>query len=94
MRYPRVEARDDECAKRLAKRTLTNLYNERPAWLANAHAKLDSAVAHAYGFPVDLTDEQILDRLLALNQQRIADEKPATKKQPRVSRAKTDEEFV
>jgi MmeI, C-terminal domain len=94
VRYPRVEARDDDCAKKLAKRTLTNLYNERPAWLANAHAKLDSAVAHAYGFPVDLTDEQILERLLALNQQRAADEKPATKKQPRVSRAKTDEEFV
>jgi hypothetical protein len=94
VRYPRVEARDDDCAKKLAKRTLTNLYNERPAWLANAHAKLDRAVAHAYGFPVDLTDEQILERLLALNQQCIVDQKPATKKQPRVSRAKTDEEFV
>jgi hypothetical protein len=94
VRYPRVEARDDDCTKKLAKRTLTNLYNERPAWLANAHAKLDAAVAQAYGFPVDLTDEQILERLLALNQQRIVDQKPATKKQPRVSRAKTDEEFV
>jgi hypothetical protein len=94
VRYPRVEARDDDCARKLAKRTLTNLYNERPAWLANAHAKLDAAVAQAYGFPVDLTDEQILERLLALNQQRAVDEKPATKKQPRGSRAKTDEEFV
>jgi len=94
VRYPRVEARDDGCEKKLAKRTLTNLYNERPAWLANTHAKLDAAVAQAYGFPVDLTDEQILERLLALNQQRIVDEKPATKKQPRGSRAKTDEEFV
>jgi type II restriction/modification system DNA methylase subunit YeeA len=92
--YPRLEPRDDERAKKLAKRTLTNLYNERPAWLANAHAKLDAAVAAAYGFPVDLTDEQILERLLALNQQRVLAEKPATKKQPRVSRAKTDEEFV
>ncbi len=92
VRYPRIEPRDEECAKKLAKRTLTNLYNERPAWLAQAHAKLDAAVAHAYGFPVDLTDEQILERLLALNQQRIADEK--AKKQPRVSRAKTEEEFV
>jgi hypothetical protein len=94
VRYARLEPRDSDCAKKLAKRTLTNLYNERPAWLANAHAKLNSAVAHAYGFPVDLTDEQILERLLALNQQRVVDEKPATKKQPRVSRAKTDEEFV
>jgi type II restriction/modification system DNA methylase subunit YeeA len=94
VRYPRLEPRDDDCAKKLAKRTLTNLYNERPTWLANAHAKLDSAVAHAYGFPINLTDEQILERLLALNQQRAADEKRATKKPPRVSRAKTDEELV
>lgn len=47
VRYARGEARDDDCAKKLAKRTLTNLYNERPAWLANAHTKLDRAVAHA-----------------------------------------------
>jgi len=94
VRYARGEARDDDCAKKLAKRTLTNLYNERPAWLANAHTKLDRAVAHAYDFPVDLSDERILERLLALNQQRIVDEKTATKKQPRGSRAKTDEEFV
>ena len=94
VRYPRLEPRDDECAKKLAKRTFTNLYNERPAWLANAHAKLDTAVAAAYGFPVDLTDEQILERLLALNQQRVLAEKRATKKQLRVSRVKTDEEFV
>ena len=49
-------------------RTLTNLYNARPTWLANCHAKLDAAVAAAYGFPTDLTDEAILERLLALNQ--------------------------
>ncbi len=50
------------------KRTLTNLYNAHPAWLANCHAKLDAAVAAAYGWPADLTDEAILERLLALNQ--------------------------
>jgi type II restriction/modification system DNA methylase subunit YeeA len=93
-RYPRLESRNDDCAKKLAKRTLTNLYNERPTWLANAHAKLDVAIAHAYGFPVDLTDEQIVERLLALNQQRTVNEEPATKKQPRGSRAKTGDEFV
>jgi hypothetical protein len=96
VRYPRVEPRDDDCAEKLAKRTLTNLYNERPAWLANAHAKLDAAVAQAYGFPVDLTDEQILERLLALNQQRAADENsaqiPLAKK--RSSRQKTEDELV
>ncbi|MDP2794549.1 MAG: hypothetical protein Q8O25_10805 [Sulfurisoma sp.] len=32
------------------KRTLTNLYNARPAWLANAHKALDAAVAAAYGW--------------------------------------------
>jgi hypothetical protein len=40
---------------------------ERPAWLANAHAVLDAAVFAAYGWPADLTDAAILDRLLALN---------------------------
>jgi hypothetical protein len=37
----------------LKKRTLTNLYNERPAWLDNAHRDLDAAVAAAYGWPAD-----------------------------------------
>ncbi len=51
----------------LAKRTLTNLYNQRPTWLANAHADLDAAVFAAYGWPANLTDTEILERLLALN---------------------------
>jgi hypothetical protein len=74
VRYPRLVACDAECAVRLKVRTLTKLYNERPAWLANCHAKLDAAVAAAYGWPADLTDEAILERLLALNQ--AATEKP------------------
>jgi type II restriction/modification system DNA methylase subunit YeeA len=49
------------------KRTLTNLYNARPTWLDLAHKKLDAAVFAAYGWPHDLSDEQILERLLALN---------------------------
>jgi len=48
-------------------RTLTNLYNERPTWLDLAHRKLDEAVFDAYGWPHDLSDEDILARLLALN---------------------------
>jgi hypothetical protein len=59
----------------LAKRTLTNLYNQRPAWLAQAHAALDRAVAAAYGWPEDpatLPDDELLRRLLALNRQRAA----------------------
>lgn len=61
-------------ASELRRRTLTNLYNENPTWLRNAHAKLDAAVADAYGWPHDLSDEQILDRLLALNLERAAEE--------------------
>jgi hypothetical protein len=51
----------------LASRTLTKLYNQRPTWLANAHASLDAAVLAAYGWPADLPDDEILARLLALN---------------------------
>jgi type II restriction/modification system DNA methylase subunit YeeA len=54
----------------LKKRTLTNLYNERPAWLANAHRKLDDAVFAAYNWPADLADDDLLARLLALNRER------------------------
>ncbi|MEI6675085.1 MAG: DNA methyltransferase [Verrucomicrobiota bacterium] len=68
VRYPRLVARDAACAARLKERTLTKLYNVRPAWLAACHAKLDTAVAAAYGWPADLTDEAILENLLALNQ--------------------------
>lgn len=56
----------------LKKRTLTNLYNERPTWLDLAHRKLDRAVLDAYGWPHDLGDEEILTRLLALNLERAA----------------------
>ena len=56
----------------LRKRTLTNLYNERPTWLQMAHRKLDDAVLNAYGWPRDLADEEILARLLALNLERAA----------------------
>ena len=78
VRYPRIVPRDDTCAARLKKRTLTNLYNERPAWLAACHEKLDAAVAAAYGWPADLSDEAILERLLALNleQARLGAGKP------------------
>lgn len=59
--------------KELAKRTLTNLYNARPAWLAQVHAALDAAVAAAYGWAdwtPELPDDEILRRLLALNRER------------------------
>ena len=59
-------------AEELKRRTLTNLYNARPAWLADAHRKLDGAVFAAYGWPSTLTDAELLERLLALNHQRAA----------------------
>jgi hypothetical protein len=97
VRYPRVEPRDDDRAKKLAKRTLTNLYNERLAWLANAHAKLDFAVAAAYAFDPDLTDEQILEKLLALNIERANDEMKSAAKQrngKKISRVKSEHEMI
>ena len=59
-------------AAELRKRTLTNLYNQRPTWLDNIHARLDAAVADAYGWPAVLADGEILERLLALNLERAA----------------------
>jgi N-6 DNA Methylase len=61
--------------KEVAKRTLTNLYNQRPAWLAQAHEKLDATVAAAYGwtdYTPAMADEEILSRLLSLNRERSA----------------------
>jgi type II restriction/modification system DNA methylase subunit YeeA len=71
--YPdRLLPLDEKAAAILKKRTLTNLYNERPAWLDHAHRDLDAAVAAAYRWPANLTDEQILERLFKLNQARAA----------------------
>ena len=54
--------------KDLKARTLTNSYNNRPQWLAHAHAVLDHAVAAAYGGSPDISDDDALAGLLALNQ--------------------------
>ena len=62
----------------LKKRTLTNLYNECPTWLVLAHEKLDRAVLDAYGWPHDLSDEELLERLLALNLKRASIKHKAT----------------
>ena len=66
--YPqRPVPRDETAAKELRKRTLTNLYNARPRWLADAHTTLDAAVATAYGWDADISDDDALRELLALN---------------------------
>ena len=66
--YPkRPVPRDEDAAKELRKRTLTNLYNARPQWLADAHASLDAAVAAAYGWSADISDDEALHELLELN---------------------------
>lgn len=75
-----VELRDgwlgaaDLAESETERRTLTNLYNQRPTWLENAHKHLDEAVFLAYGWAVDLADDEVRKRLLELNIVRVAQE--------------------
>jgi type II restriction/modification system DNA methylase subunit YeeA len=66
----RVVPVNEHAARELKKRTLTNLYNLKPQWLVQAHRKLDEAVAAAYGWDADISDDEALRRLLELNQKR------------------------
>ena len=66
--YPkRPVPRDEDAAKALKKRTLTNLYNARPQWLTDAHGALDTAVATAYGWSANISDDDAVQELLRLN---------------------------
>ena len=66
--YPkRAVATKAAPVRELRRRTLTNLYNERPRWLADAHDELDKAVAAAYGWEADFSDADALRKLLELN---------------------------
>ena len=66
--YPkRPVPRDKKTESKLKERTLTNLYNTRPQWLADAHVQLDNSVAAAYGWPANITDDAALRELLTLN---------------------------
>jgi type II restriction/modification system DNA methylase subunit YeeA len=94
VRYPRTVPKDDGCANDLRKRTLTNLYNERPAWLDLAHEKLDTVVFAAYGWSETMSDDEVLGKLLELNlsramgsnplQQSTAGPAPKTKKRAKM----------
>ena len=67
------DARNNWLGDRLDKtRTLTALYNKKPTWIEDAHRALDAAVFAAYGWKPDLTDDDLLAALLALNQERAA----------------------
>lgn len=68
--YPERVVAKKQHENDLKKRTLTNLYNENPAWLKNLHHHLDASVAAAYGWPWPLDDEEVLARLYSLNQSR------------------------
>lgn len=56
----------------LKRRTLTNLYNEMPSWLTQRHERLDRAVHAAYAWPYPLAEDEVLARLLELNESRSA----------------------
>jgi type II restriction/modification system DNA methylase subunit YeeA len=76
--YPdRILPKDATAAAVLRERTLTNLYNQRPQWLIDAHRDLDAAVASAYGWPADIAEEDALAKLLELNLARAATHDPA-----------------
>jgi hypothetical protein len=73
VKYPdRILPKSEEAAEILKTRTLTKLYNARPQWLADLHDTLDRAVAAAYGWPEDISTDEALQRLLALNLERAA----------------------
>ena len=86
--YPdRILPKDTVAEATLRERTLTNLYNQRPQWLVDAHRDLDAAVAAAYGWHADITEEDALAKLLELNHSRVAVSGPTPK-----SRGATPEE--
>jgi type II restriction/modification system DNA methylase subunit YeeA len=93
--YPaRILPKDTIAAETLRDRTLTNLYNQHPQWLVNAHRDLDAAVAAAYGWSANISEEDALSRLLELNLSRAAaSEVGAPEKAKRKLRRPTPEEM-
>ena len=58
---------DEGAARKLKVRTVTDVYDARPQWLADAQAALDAAVAAAYGWEAHVAEEDALGALLGLN---------------------------
>ena len=71
VRWPRVVPKDADCAASLKQRTLTNLYNQRPAWLDRAH-KSSTPPSSLLGWDSGIGDEESLKRLLRLNLDRAS----------------------
>lgn len=92
--YPdRILPKNTVAAATLRERTLTNLYNQRPQWLVDAHRDLDAAVAAAYGWAANISEEDALANLLELNLSRVGtSETGIQKKVKRKSRRPTPEE--
>lgn len=94
--YPdRIVARDALAASTLRERTPANLYKQHPQWLIDAHNALDAAVAAAYGWASDISEEDALARLLSINLTRspVAELPPAKVRPKRRSRVLTPEEL-
>ncbi|WP_210211034.1 class I SAM-dependent DNA methyltransferase [Mesorhizobium sp. M9A.F.Ca.ET.002.03.1.2] len=93
--YPeRILPKDAVAASILRERTLTNLYNQRPQWLVDVHCELDAAVAAAYGWPAEISEEDALARLLELNLARTAAGTVSASARPvKKTRRKTPEEL-
>jgi len=68
----RIVLRDAERAPEFQQRTLAKLYAQKPAWLLGLHQALDAAVAGAYGWPADISEDDALTALFELNQSRKA----------------------
>ena len=62
-----MSPKNEIAAEELKKRTLSSLYSQYPEWLAEAHRNVDAAVANAYDWPVDISEQDALAKLLELN---------------------------
>ena len=59
VKYPRIVPKDEGCAKRLKKRTLTNLYNERPTCVHQDQDPMESRIIEPRIAPVRHSPPQV-----------------------------------